>query len=36
MRIDHVAVRGAVVSSAAVEDVAGLSDHNLVRAAITV
>jgi endonuclease/exonuclease/phosphatase family metal-dependent hydrolase len=36
MRIDHVAVRGAAVSGAAVEDVGGLSDHNLVRADITV
>jgi hypothetical protein len=31
-RIDHVAARGAGISSAAVEDVDGLSDHNLVRA----
>jgi endonuclease/exonuclease/phosphatase family metal-dependent hydrolase len=36
VRIDHVVARGAVVTGAAVEDVAGLSDHNLVRADITV
>ena len=36
LRIDHVVVRGAVVVGAAVEDVDGLSDHNLVRANITV
>ncbi|MEU8548176.1 endonuclease/exonuclease/phosphatase family protein [Streptomyces roseoverticillatus] len=34
--IDHVVVRGAGVSSAAVESMDGLSDHNLVRATITV
>jgi endonuclease/exonuclease/phosphatase family metal-dependent hydrolase len=34
--IDHVVVRGAVVGNTAVEDVAGLSDHNLVRADVTV
>jgi endonuclease/exonuclease/phosphatase family metal-dependent hydrolase len=33
--IDHVIVRGAIASDAAVEDVAGLSDHNLVRATVT-
>lgn len=33
--IDHVAARGAGISNAAVEDVDGLSDHNLVRADIT-
>jgi endonuclease/exonuclease/phosphatase family metal-dependent hydrolase len=33
--IDHVVVRGAVAGDAAVEDVAGLSDHNLVRATVT-
>ena len=32
--IDHVAVRGAGISGAAVEDADGLSDHNLVRANI--
>jgi endonuclease/exonuclease/phosphatase family metal-dependent hydrolase len=33
--IDHVVVRDAVVGAAVVEDVGGLSDHNLVRATIT-
>ncbi|WP_433152639.1 endonuclease/exonuclease/phosphatase family protein [Actinomadura nitritigenes] len=33
--IDHVVVRGGRNSSAAVEDVGGLSDHNLLRASIT-
>ncbi|MFI1062154.1 MULTISPECIES: endonuclease/exonuclease/phosphatase family protein [Streptomyces] len=33
--IDHVVVRGAVVSNAAVERMEGLSDHNLVRATVT-
>ncbi|GAA0281115.1 hypothetical protein GCM10009527_091850 [Actinomadura nitritigenes] len=33
--IDHVVVRGGRNSSAAVEDVGGLSDHNLLRANIT-
>lgn len=33
--IDHIAVRGATVHEVTVEDVEGLSDHNLVRAAIT-
>jgi endonuclease/exonuclease/phosphatase family metal-dependent hydrolase len=33
--IDHVAVRGAGISGAAVDGAAGLSDHNLVRADIT-
>ncbi len=32
--IDHVVVRGAVASDAAVADSYGLSDHNLVRATI--
>ncbi|MFG1796611.1 endonuclease/exonuclease/phosphatase family protein [Nocardia sp. NPDC049149] len=32
--IDHVVVRGAVAQDAHVEDTAGLSDHNLVRATI--
>ncbi|HYS40801.1 MAG TPA: endonuclease/exonuclease/phosphatase family protein [Pseudonocardiaceae bacterium] len=36
VRIDHVVARCAVVTGAAVEDVAGLSDHNLVREDITV
>ena len=36
LRIDHVAVHGAGVSGAAVEDADGLSDHNLVRANVTV
>lgn len=36
LRIDHVAVHGAAISNAAVEDADGLSDHNLVRATITV
>ena len=35
LRIDHVAARGADISNAAVEEVDGLSDHNLVRANIT-
>ncbi|MGP3979041.1 endonuclease/exonuclease/phosphatase family protein [Streptomyces sp. 8N114] len=34
--IDHVVVRGAGVSSAAVESVGGLSDHNLIHASLTV
>ncbi|MBQ1122977.1 endonuclease/exonuclease/phosphatase family protein [Streptomyces sp. B15] len=34
--IDHVVVRGAGVSSAAVESTDGLSDHNLIRARLTV
>ena len=34
--IDHVAARGASITSVAVEDADGLSDHNFVRAAITV
>lgn len=34
-RIDHVVVRGAIARDAAVEDVDGLSDHNLVHAEIT-
>jgi len=34
--IDHVVVRGVVAGDAAVEDVGGLSDHNLVRATVTV
>jgi len=33
--IDHVVVRGAEVGGAVVEDVDGLSDHNLVRATVT-
>ncbi len=33
--IDHVVVRDATVHEVTVEDVDGLSDHNLVRAAIT-
>jgi endonuclease/exonuclease/phosphatase family metal-dependent hydrolase len=33
--IDHVAVRGAGITSATVEDAGGLSDHNLVRANIS-
>jgi endonuclease/exonuclease/phosphatase family metal-dependent hydrolase len=33
--IDHVVVRGVVACDAAVEDVGGLSDHNLVRATVT-
>jgi hypothetical protein len=36
MHIDHVAVRGADISNAAVEGTDGLSDHNFVRAIITV
>ncbi|MBF6210495.1 endonuclease/exonuclease/phosphatase family protein [Nocardia puris] len=32
--IDHIAVRGAHVGAAVVEDVKGRSDHNLVRAVI--
>ena len=34
--IDHVVVRGAGVSDAAVESMDGLSDHNLVRASLSV
>jgi endonuclease/exonuclease/phosphatase family metal-dependent hydrolase len=34
--IDHVAARGADISSAAVDNADGLSDHNLVLATITV
>ncbi|PSJ30672.1 hypothetical protein B7P34_01345 [Streptosporangium nondiastaticum] len=34
--IDHVVVQGAGLSSAAVETMDGLSDHNLVRATVTV
>jgi len=34
--IDHVVVRGAGVSSAAVERAGGLSDPNLIRASLTV
>ncbi|MCF3105768.1 endonuclease/exonuclease/phosphatase family protein [Streptomyces roseoverticillatus] len=34
--IDHVVVRGAGVSGTAVESAYGLSDHNLVRATVTV
>jgi len=33
--IDHVVVRGTVACDATVEDVGGLSDHNLVRATVT-
>ena len=33
--IDHVVARGATITDAAVEDTAGLSDHNLVRATVT-
>ncbi|WP_354644008.1 endonuclease/exonuclease/phosphatase family protein [Kitasatospora camelliae] len=33
--IDHVVVHGAEVAGAAVEEVAGLSDHNLVHATVT-
>jgi endonuclease/exonuclease/phosphatase family metal-dependent hydrolase len=33
--IDHVLVSGAIADGAGVEDVGGLSDHNLVRAAVT-
>ncbi|WP_091450003.1 endonuclease/exonuclease/phosphatase family protein [Actinokineospora iranica] len=33
-RIDHVVARGMVADSAVVEDADGLSDHNLVRAAV--
>ncbi|GAA3784929.1 endonuclease/exonuclease/phosphatase family protein [Streptomyces phyllanthi] len=33
--IDHVAVRGAAVSDAVVEDAGGLSDHNLLRVTLT-
>ncbi|KAB1982831.1 endonuclease/exonuclease/phosphatase family protein [Streptomyces triticiradicis] len=33
--IDHVVVRDAIVSNAAVESAEGLSDHNLVRATVT-
>lgn len=36
MHIDHVAVRGATIDSATVEDVHGFSDHDLVRATVTV
>lgn len=35
LRIDHVAARDAGISNATVEEVDGLSDHNLVRANIT-
>jgi endonuclease/exonuclease/phosphatase family metal-dependent hydrolase len=34
LRIDYVAVHGAAISDAAVEDSDGLSDHNLVRATV--
>jgi endonuclease/exonuclease/phosphatase family metal-dependent hydrolase len=34
--IDHVVVHGATVTAAAVDDVGGVSDHNLVHAALTV
>ncbi|MFQ6326834.1 endonuclease/exonuclease/phosphatase family protein [Nocardia sp. CWNU-33] len=34
--IDHIVVHDAVVGDAAVDDVDGLSDHNLVHAAVTV
>jgi endonuclease/exonuclease/phosphatase family metal-dependent hydrolase len=33
--IDHVVARAATVTDAAVVDVAGRSDHNLVRATVT-
>ncbi|MEU1995731.1 endonuclease/exonuclease/phosphatase family protein [Nocardia gamkensis] len=34
--IDHVVVHGATVTAAAVDDVGGVSDHNLVHAALTI
>ncbi|WP_454196468.1 endonuclease/exonuclease/phosphatase family protein [Nocardia sp. Marseille-Q1738] len=34
--IDHVVVHGATVTAASVDDVGGVSDHNLVRAAVTI
>ncbi|MGO4618275.1 endonuclease/exonuclease/phosphatase family protein [Nocardia sp. 2YAB30] len=33
--IDHVAVRGALVTDLTVDDMDGVSDHNLAHAAIT-
>ncbi|WP_330230114.1 endonuclease/exonuclease/phosphatase family protein [Nocardia sp. NBC_00508] len=34
--IDHVVVHGATVTAASVDDVGGVSDHNLIRAAVTI